>query len=217
MSRPKRPLVVTAAALIMGGIALLHLVSAVVSFLAINEATRAFRDLARRERFEAADIDAGINGLRVGLICSGAIMLLFALLLAGLAYGIWRGNRPARIVTWVVCGLGVLCSCCSGFGSTASFSSAGTTTTDRSEVLGNLVIRALPDWASAVLVGSSGLAILGYIATAVLLALPAANAYFKGGTDSGWQPPTYPQPPTHPTYPQPPAHPSHPAPPPSDQ
>jgi hypothetical protein len=52
--------------------------------------------------------------------------------------------------------------------------------------------------------------ILGYIATAILLALPTANAYFRGmRPERAWQPPAYPPP----DYPAPPAHPSHPAPP----
>ncbi|WP_117212396.1 hypothetical protein [Allorhizocola rhizosphaerae] len=213
MNRFQRPVVVTIAAVMMGLMALLHLASAITSLAAIGEATRVFRDLARRERFDSTDIDAGITALRGGLICTSAVMVLFALLLAGLAYGIWQGNRRARVVTWVVCGLGVLCACCTGFGATASFSPAATIAADRSELLGGLVVRALPDWAGAIVLGSSGLSLLGYIATAVLLA-------FQGGTDSGSQPPTHPHPhshaQTHLPYPQPPAHPSHPAPPPSE-
>lgn len=108
----------------------------------------------------------------------------------------------------------MLCACCSGIGATASFSEFNGTAADRDQVIGNLVVQSLPDWAGGILLGSSGLNLLGYIATAVLLALPAANSFFRGVPPTGWQPPNYPPPPA--PYPPAPAHPSHPAPPPSN-
>jgi hypothetical protein len=138
-------------------------------------------------------------------------MPAFAVLLAGLAWGILRGSQAARVITWVVCGVGVLCSCCTGFGALASFSQLESArATNPNQAVGDLLVRALPDWTSGILLGSSGLSLVGYIATAILLTLPETNAFFRGARPPGWQPPTYPQNP--PDYEPPP---SPPAPPPS--
>jgi hypothetical protein len=212
-AKPKRPAVVTIAAVILGLLALLSLASAIAAVISTGQTEDQFRRLALREDLSIDQVDAAVGALRAGLICTGLIMVAFALLLGGLAWGVLGGSRSARVVTWVVCGLGVLCACCTGSGSVTTFSdleTAGQTGAD--EVTGTLMVNALPDWVAGVLLGSSGLMLLGYIATAILLALPAANAFFRGARPAGaWQPPTYPQNP--PNYPPPPAHPSHPAPP----
>jgi Na+/proline symporter len=180
MARPARPTVVTLAVLIMGLMALLSLLSAVISVVSIGEAMDEFRRLARIEGLDPDQINSVVEALWAGFVCTALAMVLLALLLAGLAWGVWRGSQPARVATWVVCGLGVLCACCTGLGSFASFSAVGAEVTDPEQVAGNLMVRALPGWAAGILLGSSGVNVLGYIATAILLALPVANAYFKG-------------------------------------
>lgn len=202
-AKPARPMIVAIAAVIMGLMALLHLLGTVVSFAAMNSAAETFRELAGREDLRTEDIDTGVAALRTGLVGSAILQILMALLLAGLAWGVIRGSQPARVTTWIVCGLGVLCACCTGFTSIATFSSGSTASTDPNQVVGGVMIQSVPAWASGILGGSSALNLLGYIATAVLLALPAANAFFKGGNNPGWQPPSYSHPPSSP-YPPPP-------------
>lgn len=212
-AKPKRPAVVTIAAVILGLLALLSLLSAIVAVISTGQTEDEFRRLALREDLTVDEVDAAVGAMRAGLICTGLVMAAFALLLGGLAWGLLGGSRSARVVTWIVCGLGILCACCTGSGSVTTFSDLDTTSAaNADQVLGNLLISSLPDWVAGVLLGSSSLMLLGYIATAILLALPAANAFFCGARSPGaWQPPTYPQNP--PNYPPPPAHPSHPAPP----
>lgn len=178
-ARPARPAVVTIAAIMMWLMALLSLFSAAVGFIALSGAADSFHDLATREDLRADEIDAGVTAIRAGFICSGVLLVLLALLLAGLAFGLMRASNVARIATWVVCGLGAFCACCTGFGSLASLAGTTGASTDPDQMIANLVVQALPDWAGGVLAGSSALSVLGYIATAVLLALPPANAFFR--------------------------------------
>ena len=208
-------MVVTLAAVILGLLALLSLFAGIIGLVALGQTVDEFRRLAAFESLDPDQIDAIVGFLRVSFVCNAVVGVLFALLLAVLAWGVARGNQPARAITWIACGVGLLWACCSGFGSLASFSSVSPSSTDPDQIAGNLAVRSLPDWLAGVLLGSSGVSVLGYIAIAVLLALPAANAFFKGPRPAGWAPPTYPQNP--PNYPPPPPHPSHPAPPPSDQ
>lgn len=209
-----RPAVVTLAVVIMALMALLGLLAAVVGLVAMSQSVDEFRRLAANEDLTADELDGVASALQLGFICNAVVLVAFALLLGGLAWGLARGSQGSRVTTWIVCVLGVFCACCTGFGSLASFGTATVDTSDPDQVLGNLVLRSLPDWAGTVWLGSSGVQVLGYIATAVLLALPPANAFFRGVRQTGWTPPSYPQNP--PNYPPPPSHPSHPAPPPSD-
>jgi len=191
--KPARPMAVTIAAVIMGLMALLSLLAAITGLVAIGETVDEFRRLAAVEPLGPDEIDAIVGFLRVSFVCNAVVMALFAILLGVLAWGVTRGSQGARVTTWVICGLGVLCACCTGFGSLASFSNANPATSDPDQIAGNLAVRALPDWAAGVLLGSSGLNVLGYIATAILLALPSANAFFKGARPAAWTPPMYPR------------------------
>ena len=208
----KRPLAVTLAAVILGLIALLSLCSAIIGLVALDQTVDEFQRLAASEPFTSDEVNAVVGFLRGSLVCHAVVSVLFAILLVVLAWGVARGKQPARVLTWIVCGFGLLWACCSGFGALASFSTVTPSSTDPDQIAGNLAVRSLPDWAAGILLGSSVLSALGYIATAILLALPAASAYFKGRPPAGWAPAPYPQNPPH--YPPPPSHPSHPAPPP---
>lgn len=218
VAKPARPAVVTLAVVIMVFIALLSLLAAVVGLASMSESVEQFRRLAADEDLTADEVDGVASALQFGFICNAAVQVALAALLGGLAFGVARGSHGARVTTWAVCVLGVLCACCTGFGSLATFGTATVDTADPDQVLGDIVLRSLPDWAGTAWLGSSGLQVLGYIATAILLALPPANAYFRRARPAGWTPPSYPQnppgyPQNPPNYPQPPSHPSHPAPP----
>ena len=226
--KPARPMVVTLAAVTLGLLALLSLLAAIIGLVAMGQTVDEFRRLADFEPLDPDEVDAIAGFLRFSFICTAVISVLFAVLLAVLAWGVARGNQPARVVTWIVCGVGLLWACCNGFGLIASFSDVSPSSTDPDQIAGSIMLRSLPDWAAGVLVGSSALSVLGYIATAVLLALPAANAYFKDQRPAGWIPPAVPQSPQSPpsqsappypppNYAPPAQHPSHPAPPPPPQ
>lgn len=198
-ARPPRPTVVTIAAVILAVLALVNLVHAIVSLLAISNTVNRFRVRAVAEGLPPTDIDQFVTSIRVLFVVSALITFAFAVVLAALAWGVLQGSRPARIVTWIVCGLGVLCGCCGvcsagslGFGNM----STRPTATDDMTRASHALIDSFPGWLTSLSGGSAVLQVLGYIATAVLLALPAAHVFFRKPEPS-WQPPsTTPEPPT---------------------
>ncbi|MEV4418160.1 hypothetical protein [Catellatospora sp. NPDC049609] len=177
-----RPAVVTAAAAILGLLALLNLVNAILHLAAINAILNRLRVRAVLEGVNPADLNAIETTLKTALIVSALLLVLVAIILLALAWGVWQGNRPARILTWVACGLGVLLACC-GLSGATSLGTANVTVQgggDPSVTRGaQALVDSFPGWWAALTGLSSAAQILGYIATAVLLALPAANAFFN--------------------------------------
>jgi len=137
-----------------------------------------FRDDATAAEIRPDSVDAAVAVLRAVPITAAVLGLLAAGLLAGLAIGIQRGVNGFRIATWVVCALGLIGG---GLAAIAGFvQRLGSWSIDGSDVgLGRALVDAHPAWwlwTSAVL---SILQAVGYVVVAVLLALPAANAYFR--------------------------------------
>jgi hypothetical protein len=96
----------------------------------------------------------------------------------------------ARIITWVVLGISL---CCNGLGLlgaaaggmlSAPESSSGI---DQQE-LQRRIEDAVPGWYNPVTYSLLGLSILASLAGVILLALPAANAYFRK-VEQIWEPP----------------------------
>jgi hypothetical protein len=170
----------------------------------------------------AAEIGGFISVLWTGATVAAVLAVVLALVLFLLARGLRRGSGGARVGTWVVCGLGLLC----GAGSVvtvltqrnSSFALPGTG-------LGAALTEAYPaGW-----IGLNGAVataqMLGYLGAAVLLMLPASAAFFRGsggnvpappGAPPGWPqqsaPPGWPQQPAAPGWPQHPAPPAWPNP-----
>jgi hypothetical protein len=93
-----------------------------------------------------------------------------------------RGANAARIVTWVIAGLGVLC-----FGCLASLSAAGGGMSSRS---GNVegvdtqrateeINNSVPAWSRPTSLAVLVIIVLAMILVIILLALPSSNAYFR--------------------------------------
>ncbi|HET6213809.1 MAG TPA: hypothetical protein VFE14_13175 [Micromonosporaceae bacterium] len=197
--RAGRPASVGLAAVIMMMIAALGVISAIVTLATISRTTDRFQQLAR-ERTDASstEIDSVVTAIRVISVTTAIFLVLLALVLIALAIGDLRGSNIARILTWVICGLGLLCGCCgifSALGSTRTTSlGTGDTDAETARELGHALSDAYPGWWMATSGGLSGLQLLGYIAVAVLLALPAANAFFRKPAppvpqQPQWQPP----------------------------
>lgn len=201
-ARP-RPATVTAAAAIMIFMGAAGLVNAVVGLAAIGGVVDRFRDAAQATGASESDID-GLAAVAWGTVIAGAVLsVLFAALLIVLGVGILRGSGGARIATWVVSGLGLLCGCC-GFLAVISQSalSWNVSTDNRTEDLTQALTDAYPGWwiglNGVVSVGQA----LGYLVVALLLALPASHPYFRrGATPAAPVPP--PSSPTLPTTPPP--------------
>jgi hypothetical protein len=190
--------VVTIAAVILAVLALINLVHAIASLLAISHTVNRFRARAVAEGLLLTNIDQFVTTIRVLFVLSALITFVFAIVLAALAWGVLQGSRPARIVTWIVCGLGVLCGCCGvcSAGSMGLRNMNARPATDDMTRASQAMVDSFPGWFSTLSGVSSALQVLGYIATAVLLALPAAHVFFRR-PEPTWQPPsTTPEPPT---------------------
>jgi hypothetical protein len=140
-------------------------------------------------------------------------MIIYVLAAAGMVVlGLFdlRGNNGARIATWVVGGIGVLC-CGSGvlIGRLASGIGQNSNTAEM-QAAQKQVQAAYPSWYTGVQTTLTVLALLALIVVIVLLALPAASEYFRRGkvaaADPGLPPLPYPQvggePPVPPAPPQ---------------
>ena len=174
----QRPAAVMAA---IAGLLLMALVSvfyAVAGLALMPGIVGRFRDSATAAEINPDSVDAAAAVLWATPITAAVLGLLAAALLVGLAIGIQRGVNGFRIATWVVCALGLIGG---GLAAIAGFvQRLGSWSIDGSDVgLGRALVDAHPAWwlwTSAVL---SILQAVGYVVVAVLLALPAANAYFR--------------------------------------
>jgi|GEM_PF-1258923 len=181
-SEPRRPTVVTAAGYLLFTAALLLVVSPILHLPYLGRA----QDVARvvyAKLPSGGDVVA--TTLAFSLIAS---LVLTVLVTAGLVVlGVFdlKGSRVARIITWVVAGLAVVC--CGGgtfagrfTGGLASPGSANTNGVDM--VAAAREVQAVyPTWVNTVGNIATVLALVALLAVIVLLALPAANAYVNRG------------------------------------
>ncbi|SCE71780.1 hypothetical protein GA0074696_0415 [Micromonospora purpureochromogenes] len=174
----RRPAAVTLAAAVLGLMALAAGAYAVAALLALGGTVDRLRSAAAGTTAGPDDVDGVVTLLRVTTILSAVLTVLVGLLLIGLAAGLLAGRRGARVATWVVAGLGLLCGCC-GLAALVGQRAGPLRTDEQStvELLG-LLGDAYPSWwlplNGALSVGQ----VLGYLVVAVLLALPAANGWF---------------------------------------
>ncbi|MEH1056957.1 hypothetical protein V6U89_17360 [Micromonospora sp. CPCC 206171] len=174
----RRPAAVTLAAAVLGLMALAAGAYAVAALLALGGTVDRLRSAAAGTSADPDDVDGVVTLLRVTTILSAVLTVLVGLLLVGLAAGLLAGRRGARVATWVVAGLGLLCGCC-GLAALVG-QRAGPVRTDEqstAELLG-LLGDAYPSWWLPLNAALSVGQVLGYLVVAVLLALPAANGWF---------------------------------------
>ncbi|MEV0267269.1 hypothetical protein AB0H43_00645 [Hamadaea sp. NPDC050747] len=189
----KAPAVVVTAAIVLFVLGLLGLINGIVSLASLGSTVDRFRVLADGLGVSPQKIDDQITQLRVQTILGGVIGLLIALVLLALAYFLLKGSNAARITTWVLCGLGALCSCCSGVGliflaNLDRINVEGDQQAQEQVDLARAMADAVPGWQVGFGGTAAVLQLLGYLAVAILLAMPAANAFFRK-VIPGWQPP----------------------------
>lgn len=191
----RRPIIVAVAAAVLFILGLLGLLNAVLSLVSLGTTTDRFHELARRvANATPSDVDNQINQLRVQTVIGAVIGAIIAVLLMALAFWLMKGSNTARIVTWVLCGIGALCACCGGvslfaLSSISRVQVSGDQETEKQVDLAKALADSVPGWQKALGGTVSVLQLLGYLAVAILLALPAANAFFRKATPV-WQPPT---------------------------
>ncbi|MFG3706666.1 hypothetical protein ACGF7U_18315 [Micromonospora sp. NPDC047670] len=215
----RRPAAVTLAVAVLLLMAVAALAHAVAGAVSLGGTVARFRDAAQGTSAGPDQIDRVVTLLRVSTVLTAVVSLLAGLLLAGLALGLRARRSGARTATWVVSGLGLILGCCAlallGVQRAAPLR-LGEDDRATAELLG-LVADAQPSWWIPLGAGLSVGQVLGYLVVAVLLALPAANAWFRrrpAATDPQ-QPPTPPAPPPaeHPWHQPPGAPPAPPYPP----
>jgi hypothetical protein len=202
--------VVTTATYVMFALAVVALVLAVLPLpwasKASDAATVAFKNIK--------DGDQVATTVTATIYISVAEFFLGAIALVVLGVFVGRGARVARIVTWVLGGLGVLC-CGGGIairGLASGMTNSDQTTTNAQQIQDaqKQVDAVYPSWYHGVQVTLSLVAIVALLVVIVLLALPVANEYFRripataaGG--SGAADPAYPSAdPAYPTLDSPP-------------
>ncbi len=181
-----RPAVVTAASALLYLVAGIEVISLVLEVLSFSPTLAAYDDVYAGD----STLDTMKTVAQVTLIVTLAVTVLFAAGIAALGMLISKGKNPARIVTWVVAGLGVLCfGCALGLGSYVSSLNAGADA--KSQVLQKQIEGSIPSWQSAVSTGLGIVVLLALVAVVILLALPAANEFFRKEQEV-WVPPTDP-------------------------
>lgn len=192
-----RPTPVTVA-----GVMILLVIAAAVVYLAASIAvlgptTDGFNEAFAGTEFE----DAGAIFAATTLV-AGIGYLLIAVTLGILTIFNNQGRNGARITTWVIGGIGL---CCGGLALLSSaLSGVGTAGAPQApdmpdpEEMERILSEHIPGWFEPVTVAANIGGVLFLAVALILLALPAANEFFRK--------PSQPEPPA-PGYPEPPAYP----------
>jgi len=184
-----RPAVVTYAVYLLYALAALQVITAIVQFSTLGT----YSDIMKKAFAKTTGGDTAATVTTAALAVGAVVSLLFAVGYVVLAMLDGRGKQPARIITWVLLGLSL---CCGGYGlisnaAGGSFmgNSRSTEGAPTSSELQQLIKDGLPGWYRPVtlLVGILGLLIA--IAVIILLAMPAANPFFRKQARPTWEPP----------------------------
>lgn len=191
----RRPTVVTASGYLLYLVAVLIVINAVVPLFSVGKVADALREAYANSNNPTPDTVA--TAAAAGIVVSTVIYALLAIGVAILAAFDLQGRRTARIITWVIGGLSVLCLGCGALGGlTSRLSTTGTSSdgVDPRHVT-DLVNQARPSWQVPLTTTVSVIGMLASIAVIVLLATPAANAFFRRpgpGAQLGMAEPPYP-------------------------
>jgi hypothetical protein len=168
-----RPGAVTAAGVLMMVMAAGGLAYAVLGAVTARGTVERFRSAAEARGVSAGDIDATVGGVVANTAIIGVVGVLVAVLLVVLSLGVLRGRSGFRMATWVVCALGLLCG--GGALVWSLVQRAGRWDAATLDVLAP----SYPSWWLWLSGGLSVAQALGYVVVALLLALPAATAFFR--------------------------------------
>lgn len=175
----QRPGVVTAAAYILYGLAALSIFTMIISLSQLGHTVNVAKDAYSG----IANGDAVVTILKVATVGGAVIYVILAALFVILGVFDSRGRQAMRITTWVITGLAVLCYGC-GLGAgglQGRFNGAGSTTAETQQLrdAAQRVQDAIPSWVHATTTLFSVLGLIGSAAVIILLAVPAANEYFR--------------------------------------
>jgi hypothetical protein len=183
-----RPGTVSAASALLYLAAVIQVVSIAVSLFSLGP----IQDVLNSEFAGTPEADAVATATRVGIFIGIAVSAVFVIGTIVLGLLIGRGSNAARIVTWVLGGIGVLCYTCGLVGNAASSSLAnmGGQSEEQADIQRRLE-EALPSWQNAANIATSVVLLLCFLLVIILLALPASNDFFRKEQEV-WVPPTWP-------------------------
>jgi hypothetical protein len=186
-----RPGTVTIANLLLLVVAAVYLIGFFVAVSVIGTMRRVFE-----EEFAGTDAE-GAAGLATAAVTGVSFVnLLIAVGIVVLVVFNSRGSNPARIVTWVLGGIGL---CCNGLGllSSGLSVSGGTQGGVDQARLEQRLEDALPSWYGGAELTILLISVAALAVALVLLALPPSNEFFRKRAQPFAPPPGYP-PPSHP-------------------
>lgn len=183
-----RPWTVTTAVWLQILLGLFLVAGAAVTLLYSADAQHAADAELEDQGFTGTDLPEGTGGFEGNPVSVG-VPVLIALFLIVLALFNAAGKRPARLTTWIVQPIVLICG---GATVVASFmmvyfiengieSESGPDDLDVQSYV-DAAMGAYPAWTDIVTYGAAALMTLGSIAVIILLALPSANAYFRKDT-----------------------------------
>lgn len=172
----RRPATVTAAAVLMVGVAVSGVAVMGVFLASTFGVVDRFREAAARTSAEQALVDTMASNMWWDAVIALVATVLFGALLTGLAAGNLRGRKGARIGTWVLCGAGLLC--CSYLLLISGSAVFDRSTPVVSDLLYGLRRDAYPSWWAPLYLGFAGSQVTGQLIAVVLLALPPSHPYF---------------------------------------
>jgi hypothetical protein len=186
-----RPAVVSVAVILLWATLAALLVTTALGFLPNEELTRALDQYYE----DHPDVATDATGGSVTTIVLAGFTIAIVIAFAVLAVFVGRGSQPARVVTWVLSGLGVLCYSCVLLGQAAApallRSTGGDENVEATRELLELVREHTPDWQYYLDLLLSLFVLVALTAVIILLAVPAANDYFRKEQEI-WIPPTDP-------------------------
>ncbi|MEV0719846.1 hypothetical protein [Asanoa sp. NPDC050611] len=171
---PRPPGPVRGAAVLLLVMALGGLVYGGIGLALMPGIVERFQSAATASGIPVDDINGGTTLLRGVPIAAAFVSVVAMVLLAVLAVGIMRGNAGVRIATWIVCGIGLV----SG-GLAALFGFVQRVGSFDNDAMLVAIDGAHPGWWPWTSAALSVVQALGYVVVALLLATPAATAYFR--------------------------------------
>jgi hypothetical protein len=177
-----RPGVVTVA------VGLLYLLAALqaLTFGASFAQYSAFQEVLADESFAQADRDLLRTAMLLGTGIAAVLSIAFITAYVVLGVFVRRGKQPARVVTWVVVGLELLCTTCAAGRSNVGAASSGSQNIDPE--LRSRFDELSPGWHETLMSVRNVVAFVALVAIAILLSLPAAHDFFRKDELAGWSP-----------------------------
>ena len=182
-----RPGSVTTAMWLQILLAVFLVASAVVDYLYGADAQAAAEAELESQGVDLADVPEGVIAFEQGVVPL-IVTIVIAIALVALALLNGAGNRPARIITWIVQPIVLICGAALFAGqfmgeqmmdmAAENAGSDALAGADMGAVV-DAAYGAYPAWTAVVSYGALALAVIGSLAVIILLAVPSANAYFR--------------------------------------